>query len=258
MKKKRYVSLTFDVDGETLWTSRDDKNWERPVTRSHGAYGPKVGLPRILKLLRKYSIHATFYIPGWIIEQYGEEVRQIVDQGHEIAHHGYLHEYPDTLDPHQEREILQLGIDIIKELTGRAPTGYRSPAWEFSAHTLGYLKEFGFKYSSNMMDDDAPYIHENGVVELPVHWLMDDAPFFIFNPKMTGRVMQPSRSVFDMWQSEFAALYDEGKSVTMTFHPQVIGRAHRVLLLEQFIQYILEFDDVEFTTADHLADITKG
>src|SRR5690625_2398240 len=169
MNNKVYVSLTFDVDGETLWISRDTKNWDKPITLSHGAYGPKVGLNRILDLLNKYSIKSTFYVPGWIIEKYTNEIEQVVNEGHEIAHHGYLHEHPDTLDSNQERKILQLGIDRIKELTGKKPAGYRSPAWEFSKHTLDYLKKFDFEYSSNMMDNDEPYIHPNGIVELPVH-----------------------------------------------------------------------------------------
>jgi peptidoglycan/xylan/chitin deacetylase (PgdA/CDA1 family) len=256
-EKKVYVSLTFDVDGETLWTSRDEANWKRPVALSHGAYGPKIGVQRILNLLKKYSIKSTFFVPGWIIEQYPNEINQIVNDGHEIAHHGYLHEYPDTLEPEKEREILELGIDIIKNLTGKSPTGYRSPAWEFSPQTLAYLKELNFQYSSNMMDNDEPYIHENGIVELPVHWLMDDAPFFMFHPRLTGRVLHPTSAVFETWQSEFSALHQEGKSMVLTFHPQIIGRAHRVAYLESFIQYIFTHTNVEFTTADHLATITK-
>ncbi|GHH99374.1 polysaccharide deacetylase family protein [Neobacillus kokaensis] len=257
MEKKVFVSLTFDVDGETLWTSRDPNNWQRPVALSHGTYGPRVGLPRILRLLQKYSIEATFFVPGWIIEQYESNIKEIVEAGHEIGHHGYLHEYPDTLTEEKEREILQVGIDRITELTGRKPMGYRSPAWEFSPRTMDYLKEFDFKYSSNMMDDDQPYIHSNGIVELPVHWLMDDAPFFLFHPKVPGRVIQPTEAVFNTWKDEFSALYEEGKSVVLTFHPQMIGRAHRVQYLEEFIKFILDHPGVEFTTCEKLAKYTK-
>ncbi|WP_060679295.1 polysaccharide deacetylase family protein [Virgibacillus halodenitrificans] len=180
--QKRYVALSFDVDGETLWTSRDEGNWKRPVALSHGAYGPKTGVKRILNLLHKHSIKSTFFIPGWIIETYTDEMKQIVKHGHEVGHHGYLHEYPHTLDVKEEKQIIEKGIHIIEGLTGKKPKGYRSPAWEFSSNTLNLLAEYNFLYSSNMMDADDPYIHLNGVVEIPVQWLMDDAPFFMFHP----------------------------------------------------------------------------
>jgi peptidoglycan/xylan/chitin deacetylase (PgdA/CDA1 family) len=256
MRQKTFVALTFDVDGETLWTSRDPENWKRPIALSHGAYGPKVGLPRILRLLDKYSIQATFFVPGWIVENHRQSIEDIVSAGHEIGHHGYLHEYPQTLEPEKEMEILQLGIDRIKSLTGKQPVGYRSPAWEFSPRTLDYLKDFGFLYSSNMMDNDEPYIHSNGVVELPVQWLLDDAPFFLFNPRLAGRLIQPTAPVVEMWKSEFSELYDEGKPTVLTFHPQIIGRAHRVRYLEEFIQFVITYSQVEFATCENLAKYT--
>lgn len=256
MAKTVYVALTFDLDGETLWTSRDKENFNRPVALSHGAYGPKVGLGRIIKLLNQFSIKSTFFIPGWIIEQYPEEVKGIVEHRHEIGHHGYLHEYPDTLSPAEERFILIKGIEIIETLTGKKPSGYRSPAWEFSMETLDLLKEMNFMYSSNMMDNDEPYLHENGIAELPVQWLLDDAPFSMFHPRVLGRSIQSTASVFSMWKEEFSALYEEGKPTILTFHPQFIGRPHRVNHLKDFIQFVLEHPHVKFVTLEELAELT--
>lgn len=258
MGHKRFVSLTFDVDGETLWGSRDEENWNRPVTLSHGEYGPKVGVPRILKLLNRYSIKSTFFIPGWIIENYEETIKQINGDGHEIGHHGYLHEHPHTLSPDKEKEVLMLGIKKIKKAIGKEPVGYRSPAWEFSPYTLKYLKEFNFKYSSNMMDNDKPYMHQNGIVEMPVNWMLDDAPFFIFNPRLTGRLIQPTDSIFEIWKAEFSALYEEEKPFILTLHPQIIGRAHRVKHLENFIQFILKHENIEFVTLEKLAQVQQN
>ncbi len=256
MNRKRYVALSFDVDGETLWTARDAANWNRPVTLSQGVYGPKVGLPRILALLNKYSIPATFFVPGYIIETYRDSIQEIVKAGHEIGHHGYLHEWPDALTPDEERETFRLGIERIRSVTGKDPAGYRSPAWEFSAKTMDFLLEFGFLYSSNMMDNDEPYVHINGVIELPVQWYLDDAPFFLYSVRLPGRTMQSASAVLETWQSEFSALYEEGKSMVLTLHPQVIGRAYRVKMLESFIQFVLGHSDTEFVTCEQLAYIT--
>jgi peptidoglycan/xylan/chitin deacetylase (PgdA/CDA1 family) len=158
---ERYpVLLTFDVDAESLWISRDPNHAKKPVIMSQGRYGVTSALPRILKLLKTYNIPSSFFVPGWVIERHSEAIKQIVNEGHEIGHHGYLHEWPDTLNYEQEKEIMEKGIDIIQKLTGSRPKGYRSPAWEFSPNTLEFLKEYGFVYSSNMMDSDEPYIHE--------------------------------------------------------------------------------------------------
>lgn len=216
-----------------------------------------MGLDRILKLLSKHSIKSTFFVPGWIIEKYPKEIMNILNDGHELAHHGYIHEYPDTLQEEKEREILERGIEIIQSFSGYKPLGYRSPAWEFSSQTLRLLKEYGFLYSSNMMDDDYPYIHSNGIVELPVQWLLDDAPFFMFHPKMNGRLIQSTKQVFEIWKEEFAALYEENIPTVFTFHPQLIGRAHRIKRLDELIKYIKSHKNTEFTTLAKLAKMDR-
>jgi peptidoglycan/xylan/chitin deacetylase (PgdA/CDA1 family) len=223
---------------------------------SQGIYGPEVGLPRILKLLQKYSIPATFFVPGYVIEKHRAAIEEIVQGGHEIGHHGYLHEWPDTLTSEQEREVFELGIDRIRSITGKAPAGYRSPAWEFSSKTMDYLQEFGFLYSSNMMDNDEPYVHDNGIVELPVQWYLDDAPFFLYSVRLPGRTIHPPSAVLETWQEEFSALYEEGKSMVLTLHPQIIGRAYRVKMLESFIQFVMRHADAQFITGEKLACLT--
>jgi peptidoglycan/xylan/chitin deacetylase (PgdA/CDA1 family) len=256
LDEKRYVVLSFDVDGETLWVARDQENWNRPLTLSQGKYGPKVGLPRILNLLDKYNIPATFFVPGWIIENYKDEIKEVVARGHELGHHGYLHEWPDLMDPDKEREVMELGIDRILGISQKKPAGYRSPAWEFSSKTMEYLKEYGFLYSSNYMDNDEPYIHPNGLVELPVQWYLDDAPFFLYALRLPGRTIHPPSNVLETWMEEFSALYEEKKPLVLTLHPQIIGRAYRTKLLEKFIQFVRQHPNTEFVTAEKLAQIT--
>ena len=136
------------------------------------------------------------------------------------------------------------GIDIIQRMTGRKPVGYRSPAAEFSPHTLRMLAEYGFGYSSNYFDDDSPYLHRidgklTDIVEFPFAWVLDDAPFFQYSITLPGRTMQAPSAVFEAWRREFDVLYREDRYFCLAMHPQIIGRPSRITLLEELIKYIL-------------------
>jgi len=258
-KGKCAVVLTFDLDAETLWISRDSANLKRPIALSQGNYGPRVAIPRILKLLAKYDLKATFFIPGWVAEKYPEVTKEVHGQGHEIGHHGYLHEWPEGLSKEEETEILQKGTSILENLLGERPVGYRSPAWEFSPNTLKLLVEHSFLYSTNMMNDEIPYLHEidgqkTDLVELPVSWLLDDGPFFLYSIRpVGGRGMTSEGIVYKMWKNEFDGIYNEGRCFVLTMHPQAIGRPGRLGMLEQLIRYMREFPGVWFTCAKELA-----
>ena len=206
------VMLTFDLDAETMWTSRDPKNAERPIVMSQGAYGWKVGARRILELLARYGIQATFFVPGLVIEQRPALIEAIMAGGHEIAHHSWSHAWIVNLSPEQEREEMAKGYEIIERATGRPPAGWRSPAAEFSSITLKLLREFGFRYSSNFFDDDSPYLHvidgeTTDLVEFPFPWVLDDAPFFQYSITLPGRTMQAPSAVLEAWSAEFDMLY---------------------------------------------------
>ena len=263
-KPKVYVMLTFDVDGETLWLSRDKVNPVGPVMRSQGAYGPKVGMPRILNLLKRYGIKSTFFVPGWVAEHYEKTCEQILQEGHEIGHHGYLHEWPNRSTPDEERDSFKLGFEHLSRIMGCKPAGYRSPGWEFSDITLDLLLENGFLYSSNMMDSDFPYEHKidgrpTGLIELPVSWVLDDAAFFMFGITTSGYVIQNARQVLEIWIDEFDGLYMEGNGrvFVLTMHPQIIGRHSRLLMLEKLVQHICQKSDVSFSTGKELAESYK-
>jgi peptidoglycan/xylan/chitin deacetylase (PgdA/CDA1 family) len=258
------VLLTFDVDGETLWLSRDKVNPIGPVMLSQGAYGPKVAVPRILKLLKKYDIRSTFFVPGWIAEHYGPTCEAILKEGHEIGHHGYLHEWPNKTTEEEERESFRLGFEHLERTTGARPSGYRSPGWEFSSRTLDLLIENGFLYSSNMMDLEQAYEHEiegrpTGLVELPVSWILDDAAFFMFGITTSGYVIQNPRQVLEIWMDEFDGLYNEGdgKIFVLTMHPQIIGKTSRLMILEKLIAHIKSKPGVRFMTGAEAAQDFK-
>jgi peptidoglycan/xylan/chitin deacetylase (PgdA/CDA1 family) len=237
------VALTFDLDAETLWLARDPESANKPIWLSQGTYGPNEGLPRILALLARHEIQTTFFIPGMVIERYPQQVRRIIDAGHEVAHHSYSHRWLDTLDEEQEREEMRRGAEIIQRVTGRSPIGYRSPAAEFTPHTVDLMIEFGIKYSSNMFDADSPYLLQNrgvttNIVELPFAWCLDDAPFFLYSNRLPGRSMAAPSAVLETWTREFDGLAAEpGRSFVLAMHPQVIGRPSRLWVLEQFIEH---------------------
>lgn len=256
------VMLTFDIDAETMWTARDPKNKERPIVLSQGAYGWKVGIWRVLELLAKYNVQCTFFVPGLIIQQRPEMIEQILEHGHEIAHHSWSHAWIVTLTEDQEREEMEKGYEIIKQVTGYAPAGYRSPAAEFSPHTMKLLLEYGFGYSSNFFDDDSSYLHrvdgrETDLVEFPFAWVLDDAPFFNYSITLPGRTMQSPSAVLEAWRAEFNLLYAEDRQFTLAMHPQIIGRPSRLCVLEQLIQHIQEHPEVWFERCDKVADAIR-
>ena len=246
------VTLTFDLDGETLWTNFDPKNTDRPIVLSQGRYGPSTGLPKVLELLEKHEIMTTFFVPGWIVDRYPDRVWAIHDAGHEIAHHGYMHEFPQFIGSAEEEETLLIkGIKSIKNLIGERPFGYRAPGWEFSPHTMSLLNKHGFLYSSNFQDSDSPYRHKidnkrTDIIELPVSWINSDTTFALYNLQLPTGKETPNTTIFEIWKEEFSSLYQEKAYYCLTLHPQVIGRPGRIRLLEKVIKFIKTNENVEF------------
>lgn len=253
--------LTFDVDGVSSWLWRDANFANFPSLMSMAEYGPSVAAPRILDLLDEHGIKASFYVPGYVAETHVELVEDIASRGHEIGHHGYMHEPPGYLDPEREMEILEKGMLILKGITGQAPTGYRSPSWELSEVSVNLLASHGFTYDSSLMGDDAPYVLNGDdparrLVEVPVSWVLDDAPNFVYAPAANrlGPMRNPDE-VFGAWSAEFEGLYRYGRSFNLTMHPQYIGRPGRLLMLERLIDHIRSFPNVEFMRVCDVAEM---
>ena len=251
------VMFTFDCDAETLWISRDPSNWKRPGTLSQGTYGAKVGLPRILEILREYGLKATFFVPGWTAEKYQGRIQSVLRDGHEVGHHGYLHEWIDPDFPDQEREALEKGLAALKTTLGVRPSGYRSPAGETSENMIALLAEYQFLYDSSLQDDIAPYQLRMagglpGPIELPWHWSLDDAPYMLFSLKNPRPIMTNSH-VLEIWREEFEEIYRVGGLLNLVCHPQVIGRPSRLKLLRQFIDFTMKFPKVWYGTGQEVA-----
>ena len=253
--------LTFDVDGVSSWLNRNPDFINHPSLMSMAEYGPSVATPRILDMLDAQGIKSSFYIPGYVAETHVDLVKEIASRGHEVGHHGYMHEPPSTLSPEEEKGVLERGISILKGITGVAPVGYRSPSWELSEHSLDFLSSLGFSYDTSLMGDDAPYMVDapgtgKQLVELPIHWLLDDAPNFVYAPvaNRLGPMRNPDE-VFGTWAAEFEGLYRYGRTFNLTMHPQYIGRPGRLLMLERLIDHIRSFPNVEFMRCQDVAEM---
>jgi peptidoglycan/xylan/chitin deacetylase (PgdA/CDA1 family) len=236
------ILLTFDVDADSSVRGPYSGRPNEPVACSKGQFGPKVGLPRILNLLDKYAIRTTFFVPGWTAETYPESVKEIVRRGHEVGVHGYKHENLSQLNSEKDEvEVFRKSIDRLETLAGQRPVGFRAPDWEFSPYTMANLVKFGLKYDSSLMDSEEPYvIRTSGIVELPVAWSWDDWGQFEVHRR------SPS-DVLNGWNQEFNALYAAKMSyLNLTMHPQTIGRASRIAMLEIFIKDIRKRRGVRF------------
>lgn len=245
-------ALTFDFDAMSVWLgSYAAKN---PSMISRGEFGA-VAVPRILDLLKGHGIRATFFVPGHTVHAYPDIVRRILAEGHEVGHHGWVHENPAKFDETGERANLDRGFEAFARV-GARPRGYRSPSWDFSERTMEILLDYGFSYDSSLMGSDflpyyarvgdrfdavSPYVFGRNVdvVELPAAWVMDDFPHFEFVDNDTHGLSAPSK-VEEIWRDEFTYASDVAPEGlwSATMHPQVIGRGHRMMMLDRLIRHI--------------------
>ncbi|MEQ1840012.1 MAG: polysaccharide deacetylase [Verrucomicrobiales bacterium] len=252
--KRCAVMLCFDVDGETTALSEGMELATRLTTMSQCEYGPRVAVPRILGLLEHLGLPATFFIPSFIVEHHPLMTRAIADAGHEIGAHGHLHEKLNTLSPEEEEHILQKSLSIIESITGKRPTGFRAPWFEINPGTTELLRKEGLSYNASLMSDDVPFIHENGVVEIPGNWMLEDWEQFAFNADPAwGVIPEDCDKVYQLWWQEFIAMRDFGCCFVLTLHPWLSGRPSRVRLLERLFNDIISTGDAWFCRGEELA-----
>jgi peptidoglycan/xylan/chitin deacetylase (PgdA/CDA1 family) len=258
-------AVTFDVDAESAILAVDKRFAARASTMSHQAYGPKVGVPRLLGVLERAGVRATFFVPGFTARRYPDTVRAIVAAGHEVGWHNDLHEPPYSLSEDEERAILERGAEVLEPLTGERPRGFRAPWWELNERTPELLAAAGFAYDSSLMDDDVPYrlaTDAGTLIELPVHWSLDDWEQYAFlpEPDIGSQIELPSK-VLELWTGELDAMRDEGCLLVITMHPFLSGRPARAKMLGEFLARVRERGDVWQATmgeiADH-AEVTLG
>lgn len=252
------VLLSFDVDNETVTGLRYGDATVGSL--SQGQYGARRALPRVVDLLDREGIPASFFVPAVSLVIDPSQIGVIQAAGHhEFAVHGWIHELNSSLDADTERALLQRAVYYLTEVTGTRPLGYRAPSWNFSPNTLSIIREMGFLYDSSLMADDRPYEIDaagepTGMVELPVQWILDDAP--LFNP-LGDRYANP-RDVLQVWIDEFDMALAEGTIFVLTMHPHVIGHRSRIVVLEELIRHIKGYgDDVWFATHLEAAQYVK-
>jgi len=242
------VCLCVDLDGQVGWTA---DGIEKLVPVTEGEYGPRVAIWRILNLLDKHEIKATFFATGWWAENYPETIKEMHKRGHELANHSYGHIDPGLQKREEEEQSLRRTNKIIQELTGQVPLGFRAPSGEYSSSTIRLLQEVGIVYDSTCSADDIPYwwvIDGKAInlLEIPFTWILDDAPHSMFSFYPLYPLMKSPTDLYDLWTSEFDGLYNYGRCCVLTVHPEFVGRPNRIMMLERFIQHVKSFKDAPF------------
>jgi peptidoglycan/xylan/chitin deacetylase (PgdA/CDA1 family) len=245
------VVLSFDFDAESGFLFREPAKAARSLAGlEERRFGPRVGVDRILRMLDRLRLPASFFIPGWTAEHHPAECLRVRDAGHEIGAHGNVHEAVDGLDEAEEVAVMRAQLRILQERLNVRPAGYRSPSWDVNVQTPDILKAHGFLYDSSLMGNDVPYeipTRQGPLIEVPVQWLLDDAPLFRHVYGATNAIADPGR-VLQMWGKEFAGMHGESGCFVLTCHPFVIGRASRIAMLEELVAYMRGFPGVWFTT----------
>jgi peptidoglycan/xylan/chitin deacetylase (PgdA/CDA1 family) len=245
------VNISFDYDSNSALMRRAPLDI---VAQSRGRFASNIAIPRILDLLDKFDIKTTFFIPGWTIDNFTDSVEEIISRGHELAAHGYLHERLTELSKELEEAVFEKSMASFEKIEVK-PEGFRAPYWLMSERTLELIQRLGFKYDSNFMDMDMPYMlkrngKNTGLVELPVDWLLDDWPQF-------ETYRRTPRQVIDLWQPEFEGIYELGRYFGLTLHPQAIGRVSRLKMLEKLLKEMEKKGDVWFASCKEVASWTR-
>lgn len=264
------VALTFDFDGMAPWLQVTTSS---PSFISRGEFGP-IGVERIRGILDEFEIKGSFFTPGHTALSYPESVESLVTDGHEIGHHGWVHEFLSPLSDGEERSVIERGIEALESVAGVRPLGFRAPGFDLSNRTLDLLVEYEFSYDSSMMGKDfSPYWCRSGdiatsdepfvfgdpvdLVEIPIAWHLNDVPFFEFVPGVPNLIgVGRPEDVLDIWKGEFTYLYGQvGEGcIVLTMHPQSIGRGHRISMLRQFIEFVLDHEEARFVRTDEIAN----
>ena len=252
------VAYTFDLDADsTIHLNAPDTAHTRVCASSMMRYGPEIAVPRLVEIFRRYDLRQTFYVPGWCVEQYPKAIELLVEQGHEIAHHGYLHEKPNQISEDAQLEAIQRGAEAIAKATGKRPRGYRAPSYAFSDRTLTQLVAEGFLYESSLLGDDVPYIVQAGngeLIELPLDYALDDWTQYMCFKELGYMlpVASPARAM-EVFRAEFDAAYNNGGMWIAVWHPFVSGRLARSEAMIGLIEYMLEKGDVWIATTWEIA-----
>jgi peptidoglycan/xylan/chitin deacetylase (PgdA/CDA1 family) len=254
------VALSFDSDHETNELREGGGSIGK---LSQGQYGNRQGVPRILEMLAKHDVKASFFVPAVVALLYPDEQRRVIAEGHEIGIHGWIHERNSVLPVEAERDLQMRAADTLERIAGVRPVGIRTPSWDFSPNTLAITRDMGLVYDSSLMADVDCYElmmdgENTGVVELPVEWIRDDAVYFGMNRFAGLRPYTPPTGVYDIFRREFDGAYREGGLFQLTMHPHISGYRSRLWILEELIEYMRGHDDLWFATHADIVAYAKA
>ncbi len=259
--KRIAIMLAFDLDAETMWTTRGDGNADHITNLSRGAYGPKQGVPRILNMLDVHGVKATFFIPGVVADDYPQVVKEIARRGHEIGFHGYFHEESTETTYEQEHTTMERCEKLFLEMTGQKLAGHRAPGGVIHDYSLRLFLEHGYIYSSNWRNQDGPFLHsidgkEVPLVELPKDSIFDDTAYDFYTDSAPERYeLKSPGEMYEIWKDEFDSLAKEGRMINFVLHPQFMGRVSRVDMLSDLIGYMIAngaWIDTNKAVAEHV------
>lgn len=250
------VLIAYDSDHETPYL-RDGQT--SPGSLAQGEYGSRSAVPRILDMLARHEVPTSFYVPAVSALLHPHDIEEYVAGGHEVAVHGWIHERNTVLPYEAELDLIGRATDVLEQLSGTRPTGIRTPSWDFSQSTLRVIRELGIAYDSSLMADDEPYElnadgEPTGIIEIPVEWIRDDAPYFMMDRFGGLRPHLSPHDVERIWIDEFDAAHAAGGVFELTLHPHISGHRSRLAMVDRLLTYIRTFDDVWFGTHAQLAN----
>jgi peptidoglycan-N-acetylglucosamine deacetylase len=249
------VALSFDSDHETIELRFGGGSYGK---MSQGQYGARKGSPRILAMLERHGVPATFFMPAVSAMLHPDEARAVISAGHELGIHSWIHEFNSKLDHATERDLALRATETLEKLSGKRPVGMRTASWDFSPYTLKIIREMGLLYDSSLMADDEPYElldqgEATGIVELPVEWIRDDAIYFNMDRMASLRPYTGPETVLNIFRRELDMAYAEGGLYLLTMHPHHIGHRSRIFILDEIIRHAKAMPDVWFATHEEIA-----
>lgn len=254
------LAISFDADHETL-ALRDGQT--SPGVLAQGAYGARAGVPRLLAILARHAVPASFFVPAVSGLTYPDQVRAYIDGGHEVALHGWIHERTTLLPPGVERDLAHRAIDVLERTSGTRPVGMRTPSWDVGPETIRIAQEIGLLYDSSLMADDEPYEllwdgEPTGIAEFPVDWIRDDAPYFMMDRYTTLRPYTAPDAVLKIWLDELTGAVAEGGVFQLTMHPHIIGHRSRSWILDEVLSEARSLGLWAATHADIVRHLREG
>jgi peptidoglycan-N-acetylglucosamine deacetylase len=257
------VSLSWDVDVESGLVYRHrEATHKRMAARTLVRYDANVAVPRLMEVFKALNIQQTFFVPGWVIDRYPATVDLILEHGHEVGLHGYMHERSNELSPEQEAEVLERALQTYVKRVGTRPKGWRAPAFAFSDKSIDLLINAGFDYDSSLMGSDLPYLLKGAtgnLVELPTEWTSDDWPQYMHNQDFNFSMpVRASNRAMEVFRAEFDAARTFGAMWIAVWHPFLSGRLSRIQAVIELIEDIQQRGDVWLTRLDHISSHVRS